>query len=84
MDNITNGNWSAYPNPADDILTINIGNSNMGYNYMITDVMGRTVLQGVASGNTANIDVSQLSAGTYIIRIDNDGERIGEALFMKN
>ena len=61
-----------YPNPTKGIINLN---TNYGFNeaiYSIFDIGGRRVLNSKFNSN--QIDVSELSAGTYILRIMNNNQ----------
>ncbi|MEP7264106.1 MAG: choice-of-anchor J domain-containing protein [Bacteroidota bacterium] len=68
---------SAYPNPAIDQITFDLGaalSSNAA--ITVTNELGKTVMHGnMNKGTKAQIvDISKLSAGTYIIQVtDADG-----------
>lgn len=64
---------SIYPNPASDAITLET--DVIGSAITITDLAGRTVLQATATGTKTTLDISGLSAGTYVVRI---GERVGK------
>jgi hypothetical protein len=60
---------SIYPNPATDRLHVTTG-ANAAFNILIIDVQGRILRQvAVASGNTADLTVSDLSRGVYFAEI---------------
>jgi len=66
-DSFNNNNFSAYPNPVKDIL-------NLAYTSEISDVrvvnmLGQVVLTKKLNANNGQLDVSQLSAGTYIVNV---------------
>jgi len=65
--NFNNNNFSAYPNPVKDLL-------NLAYTSEISDVrvvnmLGQVVLTKKLNANNGQLDVSQLSAGTYIVNV---------------
>ena len=62
--NIKN-NFSVYPNPVKDILTIEGIAPNT--RLIITDVNGKTILSTTVKSNKESIDVSGLPAGVYFI-----------------
>ncbi len=67
-----NSNFSVYPNPAKDILNIEMKKPG-SFQLRISDLMGyshsNTTLQG-----SQKIDISNLSKGIYLITISNKGE----------
>jgi hypothetical protein len=71
---VSASNFETYPNPATSI--VNISSKNNGINSVImTDVNGRTVKNvNVASVTEAQINISDLAAGVYIMKIfSNEG-----------
>ncbi len=60
--------WRVYPNPAAGELTISSAGAKGG-SYAITDVLGRTLLQGIISGSSAKANVSSLASGMYVVVI---------------
>ena len=58
-----------YPNPAKDVVYIS-GVEGVA-NVTVYDVQGRTVKQVSTDANT--LRVSDLNAGMYMIRIENNG-----------
>ena len=63
-----------YPNPADDVLTVQLNNITEGVAQLeILDVTGREVLKqniNLTEGdNSISLDISQLSRGIFIIKL---------------
>lgn len=63
--------FSAYPNPVKDVL-------NLEYTSNITSVrvfnlLGQQVLANAINATTANVDMSQLNSGAYIVNVEIDG-----------
>ncbi len=73
MQNTVASNVNVFPNPVTNVLQVQTTAVLTGYSVM--DINGREVLKGNFSGNSQNkIDVSELPAGTYILRtLDNSG-----------
>jgi hypothetical protein len=65
-----------YPNPATDVLYMEIGNASV---ITLRDLSGRIVLQQpvtpVSGGGIATIPVGHLPAGPYVLSADGDGVR---------
>jgi endonuclease I len=75
-------NALVYPNPTTEILNIKLytvlqANSTL----QVTDVMGKIVKQQNVNANTLNInlDVKELAAGRYFVKIINDTQVINES-----
>ena len=63
---IDQGSFDVYPNPAKDVVTINLLNGGSDI-IKIYDILGNEILsRPVTSGD--NVDVSSLTKGVYIIR----------------
>jgi hypothetical protein len=69
-----------YPNPA--INQINIQSKSNIENLSIIDLMGRTVKQQIPNSNESSLDVSDLSRGIYLVKL-NFGEKEAVTRFIK-
>ena len=61
--------FSVYPNPANNLLNINAGNTEFA--YVLFNGMGQTVAQGDAHGNV-QVSVEDLAKGVYFLRITSN------------
>ena len=62
--------YTIYPNPANDVLNINIDNDFASdYRYSVFDIYGRVFID--TNENQTSIDISGLNSGIYFIRISN-------------
>ncbi len=66
---------SVYPNPATDILTVET--EATGAVITLADLTGRTVMTATATAGKTTLNISELSAGTYIVRV---GDRVGKVV----
>ncbi len=68
-------NFTVYPNPTDDLLTVQMNNNTAGLKSMqVYDLNGRLVLNPVVSNNT--LSIKGLASGTYLLLVkDNDGNQ---------
>ena len=76
------GKWQVYPNPATDELVVSASNSKATTAYAITDMGGRSLLQGSWQQQTGSIAVCTLPPGTYLLRLDGSGST-WQSLFVK-
>lgn len=58
-----------FPNPADKQITITNTSDQIGLNYFLYDIMGRIVIQGKLSQNENIVNISDLKAGIYFVKI---------------
>ncbi|MDF2454756.1 MAG: glycoside hydrolase family 16 [Cytophagaceae bacterium] len=64
---------SAYPNPAENIITINVTEGMENCKVKISDTAGNDVRETTLSGNA--LDISDLRSGIYILWLEHEGER---------
>jgi hypothetical protein len=70
---------TVYPNPTTGVLFINNSASAEMFNYMVTDLNGRTVARefnAVAGSKVTEVNLDSLNTGMYLVRVYNTtGER---------
>ncbi|WP_300672223.1 endonuclease [Soonwooa sp.] len=62
-------NTSIYPNPVSDIL--NVKSDQVIANFQILDSMGRLVKSGTLNAKNASVNVANLAAGVYFLKLDD-------------
>jgi hypothetical protein len=77
---VTSANLTAFPNPASELLTIQIDASERTNSRLILrDLTGRTVLQQdlrlISGLNQFNVDVHDLARGVYLLELGLDANR---------
>ena len=65
-----------YPNPTSGRFSVTFSKSVSNASITITDANGKAVQQVKASGNKIDFDLSALAAGTYFVRIEENGKLI--------
>jgi uncharacterized repeat protein (TIGR01451 family) len=60
-----------YPNPTTNSITIT-GEKNMNQSFSIFDQMGREVFKGKLNGVSTDVNLSPLSKGIYVLKIDGN------------
>ncbi|TRW22659.1 T9SS type A sorting domain-containing protein [Flavobacterium zepuense] len=70
-DKFTFKNLKVYPNPATDIVTV--ANSTAIERVTVTNLLGQQVLSQDANESVININLTDLSSGTYILNITSQG-----------
>lgn len=58
-----------YPNPANNVLNINIPNTYVGSSWAILDGMGRIIKKGVLKSNQERIKTVDIERGSYYLKI---------------
>lgn len=62
------GSLNVYPNPVDDVVTVENAEDGL---VSVFDFMGRKVASGMAENGKAEIRVSGLASGFYVVRVGN-------------
>ena len=61
-----------YPNPATDVLNIDINNANFkNSEIVIYNISGTEVLRSNMASNSAQLNIETLSAGVYFVKVSN-------------
>ncbi len=68
--------FTVYPNPVNEVLSLNFEKEISGGQYRIVDMNGEIVLSGTFGPGTANcsVNVSGLTAGNYIVNVYSEKE----------
>ena len=65
-------NMNVYPNPAVDVLNVEITNANFKHSEVsIFSVSGVEVMNNNMMGNKKSLDIQKLSSGVYFVRVSN-------------
>ncbi len=70
IENASNQNATAYPNPAANYITIKIGSENTT-SILIFDINGRLVINQPFTGKTVSVNTDNLNSGNYLFKILN-------------
>jgi len=62
--------YSVYPNPATDVINVK---GTLQSKYTIVNILGRNVTSGTLTKDKNIIDISSLSAGTYLLNLSENG-----------
>jgi len=63
----------AYPNPATDNFTIDLGDNQDNLEYVLLDITGRVMSSGSFNGRIASFNVSDLANGQYVLQLAQNG-----------
>lgn len=72
---------TVYPNPASDVLNIT-ANENITH-LVLNNLLGQKVMEQKANGTNAQLNVSNLAAGTYLLQV-SAGSKSGTVKIVKN
>ncbi len=71
VDEVENEMLNVYPNPAHDLIFVQTGNDEPLSEIILTDVLGRQVLVLHNTSSLSTINISALTAGTYLLQSKN-------------
>lgn len=72
VDEFDAASFATWPNPVTDIL--NITYSKVINSIEVTDIMGRTVIRETAHSSDTRINMSSLSAGIYLVKVNIENQ----------
>jgi hypothetical protein len=72
VDTFGNNGFSAYPNPVKNIL--NISNSTEISKVQVVNLLGQEMIVKSMNETQGQLDVSELSAGTYLVKVTSDNQ----------
>jgi len=73
-----------FPNPANSMLNVQLENYVTNGTLTLFDTGGKIVLLQAVNGNSAQINLSQLTAGNYILRLIENGTKSVGIQVIKN
>jgi hypothetical protein len=73
IDELELRNVSIYPNPATDVLYVNLSSSN--YSLEVINLMGEIVMKEENKMNTTSLELSNLKSGVYFLTIASEGRQ---------
>jgi len=76
-------NLKVYPVPADDFVFVEFPVKEANSNLQIINILGETVLTATAGKHKNKIDLSELSAGIYFIKMNQDNNTYIKQLIVK-
>lgn len=64
-----------YPNPASNQLNIQSNFQLINAEYIISDLFGNTILQGMIMNENTNIEIANFSKGIYLLTVKKDAKQ---------
>ncbi len=85
VNEITNIDLNVYPNPSQSgIFTIELSNTDSEYEFIVTDVMGKTIFSNKSQTSKTELNLSNLVSGNYFIQVKSDSEIIMKQLVINH
>jgi hypothetical protein len=63
------GGFYIFPNPTSGIITVTSNNNENNSEYIISDLTGKIVSEGLIYGESSQIDISYLQEGIYFLQL---------------
>ena len=77
LHNAEDAEFTVYPNPASDKIVVNVGHkNNANAQVEVVDMSGRTVARQNVTEGTAEINISDLQKGVYIVKYEGSVRKI--------
>jgi len=83
--NSINLELTAYPNPASNYLTLNVGNSELStLNFQLYDISGKLIEIRKIISSSEIIVMENLPSATYILKVRNNNKEVKTFKIVKN
>jgi hypothetical protein len=80
----TPGSFYMYPNPAKDLITIDVSDNNNGQTILcIYNIFGSIIKTESLNQNQGSINISDLSNGLYIVTINSKALTLNQKLIIQ-
>lgn len=73
--------FSIFPNPAKENINI-LSNLQTGFRFLITDVSGKEIQNGISKTNTISVSTENLQNGVYTVSIFSENQIINTKQFL--
>jgi hypothetical protein len=80
---VVTNRMNLYPNPAEGVLNIDVARLADNAEIHITDLTGRTLYSAPARVTGMSVDISNLQAGMYLIRVSTGEEILTKSFYKK-
>jgi len=74
---------SIYPNPVSDLLMLEVDSDMANARYELFSVSGQLIHDGLVSGTSSTIDVSEFHAGMYILKLEGNSQTATKSFIIK-
>lgn len=71
---------SIYPNPANDELNFSVNEKIIGYQYYLTDCIGKTLIQGIISEPLVKLGLNEYEKGLYFLSFEGKTKKTFKVL----
>ncbi|MDC0257799.1 T9SS type A sorting domain-containing protein, partial [Crocinitomicaceae bacterium] len=75
IEDLTTSDVYLFPNPAQDIINVNLGATKSTTQIVVTDQTGRIVIAETISGNQTILDIKDLATGVYNVTLTGEDQQ---------
>lgn len=76
--------WNIYPIPTTSVIHCMVPNmTTLNTTFILYDIFGNRVKQGVLNGEENRINLCDLPSGIYLLQIDSDKNTMGKRKIIK-
>lgn len=79
---VVESNLVIFPNPATNVLNVQVNENQFEGTLIITDISGRTIYKSDVTDNTT-VDINNFNSGIYFVTVYNDLMRDSQKLLVK-
>ena len=87
VNDLNNNSFTIYPNPSQGVFTVDFNTKSNNVSYVIYGMEGKLITQNTLNPTggkvSQQINLSHLPSGTYVIQINNGGEKMTQQLIIK-
>ena len=75
---------TTYPNPTSDYVVLAISDINLtDLSYALYDIQGKPIAKAIISSKDTQIDMHSLSAGTYLLNVNQNNQKLKSFIIIK-
>lgn len=74
---------SIYPNPVSELLMLEVDRDMVNARYELFSVSGQLIQDGLVSGVSSSIDVSEFHAGMYLLKLQGNSQTATKSFIIK-
>jgi uncharacterized repeat protein (TIGR01451 family) len=80
---VNNASFSIYPNPAKDLVTIQLANFNDSYTIELIDIQGKLIYKKAINSDMSELNISSLKSGLYFVQLKSGSKTMVQKLIIE-
>lgn len=82
VESLTKANVSLYPNPANNNVTIDLGNATQA-TFQLVDIKGQLIIRKELNSNNTLINLNEVAKGVYFVKVTAEGVQYTNKLIIQ-